>query len=765
MTVPAQRSYFIPFATITRLGTPLLKSRRIISQSPKFGPHPLPSNRSNDRAKIYFIAWNQLLQRRPTPAFLIGLHKPLSYVKIFLSCLSLFAFKYHKPLLSTFLASSSSDKTELLTDRIDPKSDHVAFADDLSNCASPAIISPESDVDYSAHSARRMSSSTASAADTESSAPSHGEKRPLSPSGSPQPDRPRPSLSEDQNSWNFDSNNNHSDDKAAGEPGLDNTKVQLPSIFTTFEDPFRNELRRASLPSLTSETSHTRYRPSPYPTASARRSHAPVNQSNLTSYHFPSASDTQEEDRVSGRPRLTADTHLNYTYGESSPYPNTSLSSATPSSSQFSASNFTSPLTPDLRSQGGTYVESENWSGSPSGIARPSSTPEHSSPGASAKYDDSIRHSSYNTSLPQSQMYTSSARISGQQDRRLFPTSSGVKEDWTFPNPDFALPSNNNNSGSTNSSSYPSTSSPMSASQAPPPAAVSSPRSPQTVPSSTLVDRPTRKRGKLPKETTDYLKAWLHRHSDHPYPSEEEKKQLCHATGLSMSQVSNWMINARRRILAPAHRAASGPTTSAPYPPSTRTAPVPSMIDPVNRRASVPADSLQLYHPMSLQSIPPSHQSHSAAPGEYVGSTRHLLGIPPPTVRSSHQYSGNGAGGGSAGGLDFSQNRLGLSYVPGHGHHSSSGGQSTHFIPSGVPMSAPPSLSPNPFASHNLHGHHHQPSLYSSQHHHHSSLSPSFIPSPPQSAARLPVHSAESHNYYSDGHSSSNSGSAFSAAQ
>ena len=65
------------------------------------------------------------------------------------------------------------------------------------------------------------------------------------------------------------------------------------------------------------------------------------------------------------------------------------------------------------------------------------------------------------------------------------------------------------------------------------------------MPSSTLADRPTRKRGKLPKETTDYLKAWLHRHSDHPYPSEEEKKQLCHATGLSMSQVSNWMINVR----------------------------------------------------------------------------------------------------------------------------------------------------------------------------------------------------------------------------
>jgi hypothetical protein len=54
---------------------------------------------------------------------------------------------------------------------------------------------------------------------------------------------------------------------------------------------------------------------------------------------------------------------------------------------------------------------------------------------------------------------------------------------------------------------------------------------------------PQRKRGRLPKETTDFLKAWLHSHAAHPYPSEIEKKQMCHATGLSMSQVSNWMIN------------------------------------------------------------------------------------------------------------------------------------------------------------------------------------------------------------------------------
>lgn len=64
-------------------------------------------------------------------------------------------------------------------------------------------------------------------------------------------------------------------------------------------------------------------------------------------------------------------------------------------------------------------------------------------------------------------------------------------------------------------------------------------------PESTLVDRAQKTRGKLPKETTDFLKDWLHRHAEHPYPTEEEKKQMCAETGLTMSQISNWMINVR----------------------------------------------------------------------------------------------------------------------------------------------------------------------------------------------------------------------------
>ncbi|KAI9846435.1 MAG: hypothetical protein M1837_004026 [Sclerophora amabilis] len=59
--------------------------------------------------------------------------------------------------------------------------------------------------------------------------------------------------------------------------------------------------------------------------------------------------------------------------------------------------------------------------------------------------------------------------------------------------------------------------------------------------------RGRRRRGNLPRPVTDILRRWFEEHSDHPYPSEEEKQDLMRETQLAMSQISNWFINARRR--------------------------------------------------------------------------------------------------------------------------------------------------------------------------------------------------------------------------
>ncbi|CAI4223576.1 unnamed protein product [Auanema sp. JU1783] len=53
------------------------------------------------------------------------------------------------------------------------------------------------------------------------------------------------------------------------------------------------------------------------------------------------------------------------------------------------------------------------------------------------------------------------------------------------------------------------------------------------------------------KEAITKFRAWLFQNLTHPYPSEEQKKQLASETGLTILQVNNWFINARRRIVQP----------------------------------------------------------------------------------------------------------------------------------------------------------------------------------------------------------------------
>ena len=74
---------------------------------------------------------------------------------------------------------------------------------------------------------------------------------------------------------------------------------------------------------------------------------------------------------------------------------------------------------------------------------------------------------------------------------------------------------------------------------------------PPSVPNGTHTTPRFTKRSNLPRPAVDTLKSWLFQHLVHPYPTEEEKRLLAQQTNLNLTQVNNWFINARRRILQP----------------------------------------------------------------------------------------------------------------------------------------------------------------------------------------------------------------------
>ncbi|TDL23215.1 hypothetical protein BD410DRAFT_173761 [Rickenella mellea] len=384
---------------------------------------------------------------------------------------------------------------------------------------------------------RRMSSSAASeSATTDDSLASA--KRPRSPdlpSSFHNHKRPRPTL-------DIDYDQSPSPRQAPPSP------VQLPSIFETFDPrrPDTHEFRRGSLPNIYSDSLSASRVPRP-PTA--QRTWTPTWPADqdpnapLASYQFPAPEPRSGNEQ---------------TAGEYSPFPTSSYSTGTAASSAFPSTPLDTytrshpppPFdAPSAQQQPQHQQQQQDWP------SRPTSTAGHLSAPASSPPSPERTNSAGLLGIGTQHMFGNAARISGHAHESRKPQS----EEWFTPSGSFVLPSA--------ATSVPSSSSPSSGTQQQPssgPALSPGVNSDST--GAAGAARPPRRRGKLPKPTTDFLKDWLHRHSDHPYPSEEEKKQLCNATGLSMSQVSNWMINARRRILAPANRAAQGPTTTLPFP-------------------------------------------------------------------------------------------------------------------------------------------------------------------------------------------------------
>lgn len=160
----------------------------------------------------------------------------------------------------------------------------------------------------------------------------------------------------------------------------------------------------------------------------------------------------------------------------------------------------------------------------------------------------------------------------------------------------------------------------------------------------TVVGSPTsmpRRRGKLPKPVTDLLKSWLLDHSAHPYPTEEEKRRLCASTGLSISQVSNWFINARRRILIPQGSGHFGIGPSAGGGGVGGSGAESGDGGQYERRQHSPNSIKHVDH-HSLYAPPPSHSSnhlrHSIASLPPPSNRHHLGGMPSPLPPLSSQH-------------------------------------------------------------------------------------------------------------------------------
>ncbi|RBQ77287.1 hypothetical protein FVER14953_06579 [Fusarium verticillioides] len=106
--------------------------------------------------------------------------------------------------------------------------------------------------------------------------------------------------------------------------------------------------------------------------------------------------------------------------------------------------------------------------------------------------------------------------------------------------------------------------------------------------------RPAKVGGRFTRESVRILKNWLATHQNHPYPREPERRMLQEETGLTKTQISNWLANARRRGKIPSSASSPrhGDTPAMDIPPRPGTPAVrnTSDMDPLQRWVDSPPE-------------------------------------------------------------------------------------------------------------------------------------------------------------------------------
>ncbi|XP_018016721.1 homeobox protein AKR-like [Hyalella azteca] len=173
------------------------------------------------------------------------------------------------------------------------------------------------------------------------------------------------------------------------------------------------------------------------------------------------------------------------------------------------------------------------------------------------------------------------------------------------------------------------------AAQAPQTAATRNIVQPTQAPEGTSVAR--KRRPNLRPEAKAVLTAWLTEHRHHPYPTEEEKDALVCEAGVTLAQLNQWSVNARRRKL-PKLQLEDGSPPSDTTSTTTRQRRAVGENNRNDRRARSHRVVLLEGSPGNVVQLPPPPED-----------TSYLLLLADLTVERFQEYSSDGSGGSVAG--------------------------------------------------------------------------------------------------------------------